>query len=235
MRAKLFIALCWVWSTVIAGLGVNLVSPSIDILQHLPWITTGFGVITRLTLWTWKDYRFAEATKHFPPFKEARELRPGDLDFQEWKPGETIDPGNRPYNKTYIARRAIPLDADPDIEPGYEEPALRRFLREGKGFVFIGQPGAGKTRTLFSLLHLMTGYTVVRPKVGPTPPESAFTIFKDRRVVVFLNDLDEYESFDLQEFYKKIKAQAVSCAVVATCRDGATLRKVTIAKMSCAP
>lgn len=215
MLGKFRSPLICVWGTFIAGLGINLVSDAfgssfIDFAkQHPLWISAGFAILVVVTWQAEKDHRFTEAAKHFPPFKEAKELLPNHLDFQEWKPGETVKPSKRPYNKTYIARRAVPLDADPDIELGYEEPALRRLLREGRGFVFVGQPGAGKTRTLFSLLHFMNGYMMVQPKIEAMPPESAFTIFRDRRVVLFFNDLEKYKAtpFDPHEFYKKLQSR----------------------------
>ncbi len=114
MGATLFKALLWVWGTLIVGIGINWVSSVIEwkSLQDHPWLAgAGLLLLAGGTGWTYRFYRFAEAAKHFALFKEAKDLLPEDLDFQEQKPGAKPNPDYRPYNTTYIPRKAEALAA----------------------------------------------------------------------------------------------------------------------------
>ena len=230
MGARLFEVLLWVWGVLVTGIGLNWFTDVFKwtSLQAHPWgVSAGFLLLSGSTGWTFRSYRYAEAAKHFALCKEAKDLLPEDLDFQEQKPGTKPEPGSRPYNTTYIPRKAEDSNANPNTVPVYDEPMLVNLLRNGKGLLFVGPPGAGKTRTLFSLLRNLGRCIVLKPtRDQPLPPDEAFRILKGRQVVVLLNDLDTYanHSPDLQEFCKKVlHAPAISAGVAATCRDGKAL------------
>jgi hypothetical protein len=178
MGAMLFKGLLGVWGTLIVGIGVNWASDIVtwhSLLAH-PWLTgAGFLLLAGGTAWSYRSYRHAEATKHFALCKEAKDLLPLDLDFQEQKAHATPNPDRRPYNTTYIARTAVVSPDTPNAaQEVYDEPGLVNLLRYGARFVFIGPPGAGKTRTLFSLLRNLGRCIVLQPKLGqPVPPDTA--------------------------------------------------------------
>ncbi len=234
MGATLFKGLLGVWGTLIVGIGVNWVSEAVkwqSLLAH-PWLTgASLLLLAGGTGWSYPGYRYAEAAKHFALCKEAKDLLPIDLKFQEQHPHTKPNPDYRPYNTTYISRTAVTSTDTPNApQEVYDEPVLVNLLRYGQGLVFIGAPGAGKTRTLFSLLRNLGHCFVLQPKLDqPVPPDDAFRILKGRPVVVLLNDLDRYanHSPDLQEFCQKARAHALSVGVAATCRDGKFLGDVT--------
>ena len=199
-------------------------------------MSAGFLFLVGSTGWTYRFYRYAEAIKHFALCKEAKDLRPEDLDFRKQKPGTPPNPDYRPFNDTYIPRKAVASHATPRTtsvsDAPMEEPMLVNLLRTGQGLVFIGPPGAGKTLLLFSLLRNFGPCLVLQPRRDQSlPPDDAFHLLKGRQVVVLLNDLDGYANHppDLQKFCTKARAHALSgsIGIAATCRDGKALSDIT--------
>jgi tetratricopeptide (TPR) repeat protein len=223
--------------------------------QYQLWILLLVLFMGALSLWSWCDHtrrqrqeetqkrfkakedtrREAAARDHllrqeFALFKPVSELRPEDLGFHALKPGDTINPADRPIYPIYIPRRAIAYDhrTDPDGQYGFDEVHLAQELRHGRGLVLLGQPLEGKTRTLYEIVRQLTDYQVVQPMNRPTPPDEAFTLFQGARVILLLEDLNNYASgiLDLREFAGKLRHYADTWAVAATCRDGPELGTV---------
>ena len=104
-----------------------------------------------------------------------------------------------------------------------DEDRLVHDLSQGRGFVLLGQPLDGKTRTLYEVVRQLTGYHVVRPITDrPTPPDEAFALLQRQRVILLLEDLNSYafRVSDLREFAGKLSRYAATWTVAATCRDG---------------
>jgi hypothetical protein len=209
--------------------------------RHLPRNRTSLrpvpGRDDGLTIWSWiSENRRQEARlesgrrQRFAVAKAIEELEPSDFGFQVVRHGDRPDPRYRPYYDEYISREAVPYDQIGLKEPTsvYDEDAIKDALREGKGFVLLGQPLDGKTRMLYEVVRRLPEYWVVRPGDTPTPSEAAFEIFEGRRVVFVLDDLNGYTQGipDLKEFAARLDQRAISWAVAATCRDGSELGAV---------
>ena len=222
---------------------------------HLALLTFGLLGLGGLTLWSWLDKQRQERQnetkklwihkereyqkrldeeqrlrRYFALFKPASELSPKDLGFEWCSPGERINPPFRPLYSTYIYRRAIAYGdlADQDGHDVLDEVHIAQELSQGRGFVLLGQPLDGKTRTLYEIVRQLADYYVVRPMFHPTPPDAAFSLTSGHRVILLLEDLNSYTlGFpDLKEFAAKLSQYADGWAVAATCRDGPELGAV---------
>jgi tetratricopeptide (TPR) repeat protein len=222
---------------------------------HLALLTFGVLRLGGLTLWSYLDKQRQERQKktqerwihkeheyrkcldeeqrlrqYFALFKPASELSPEDLGFEWCSPGESTNPRYRPLYSTYIRRRAIVYDdlADQDSHDVLDEARIAQELSRGRGFVLLGQPLDGKTRTLYEIVKQLAGYYVVTPMSRPTPPDEAFSLTNGHRVILLLEDLNSYTlGFpDLKEFAAKLSQYADGWAVAATCRDGPELGAV---------
>jgi hypothetical protein len=169
---------------------------------HLALITFGLLGLAGLTLWSWMDkqrQKQQEKTRklwiqkqreyqerseeeqrlrqYFALFKPASELCPEDLGVQRCTFGESINPRYRPLYSTYVHRRAVAYDdlADQDGHDIVDEIHIAQELSRGRGFVLLGRPLDGKTRTLYEIVRQLAGYYVVRPTSCPTPPDAAFS------------------------------------------------------------
>ena len=154
MGATLFKVLLWIWGTLIVGIGVNWVSNVIEwksLLEHPVLASVGFLLLAGSTGWTFRAYRFAEAAKHFDLFKEAKDLLPEDLDFQKQKPGTKPNPDYRPYNETYIPRKAEASNVKPDTASVYGKLAL---VRKTRGSISGVRARAGTTAKFCSCMAL---------------------------------------------------------------------------------
>jgi len=222
---------------------------------HVALIVLVLLAIGALTLWSWLDKRRREQQEetqqqwkekehkhqehaiqeqqlrqHFALYKPAPELRPDDFKFQWLKPGDEVDPRSRPFYATYIRRRAVTYN-DFTVQDGQDlwgEDHIAQEVYRGRGFVLLGQPLDGKTRTLYEIVRRLAGYYVVQPLNCPTPPDEAFALFQDRRVILLLEDLNDYAPglLDLREFTAKLSQYADTWTVTATCRDGPELGAV---------
>ncbi len=174
-----------------------------------------------------------EARKRFDLLKPTKDLRPEDLGFQVLEAGEPLIQDRRPfYEFAYVSRVAVPYErrADRNPQPRFEEEALVRSLREGKGFVLLGPPLDGKSRTLFDVVKRMDEYEILIPKKDEkVPDETDFSLLlEDHQIVLLLDDLTQYVASytDLQDLGKRLSNHARTWVVACTCRDGAELRAV---------
>lgn len=189
-----------------------------------------------LRFFSQRAFRRHEARGGFDLIESASKLPPEYLGFQVTRPGEPVPLDRRPfYESVYVHRIAVPYHerAEEDPEPKYEEAQLARFLKEGRGFVLLGPPLDGKSRTLYEILKNLEDHVVVVPKVNEkVPSDEAFSLLlKDRRVVLLLDDLTRYvdAEVDLREFWEKLgrhTSHPSSRVVAATCRDGPELSAV---------
>jgi tetratricopeptide (TPR) repeat protein len=166
-----------------------------------------------------------EALKSFALFKPIEKLSPEDCGFQVLQLGERPDTGKRPFYSTYLTRSA----SEEGSNRAYTEAELAEALREGKGFVLLGQPLDGKSRTLYEIVMQMAGYRVVRPSPSKgLPQDEEFSLLEGERVILLLEDLHNYvgRRVDLLEFHRKLVDHTSSCVVAATCRDGPEQRAV---------
>ncbi len=213
-----------------------------------PWAIAGLVVALLLAGWRWRaNERAAKVEANSRSFvadqarredlrqqialcKPAEHLQPEDLGFQRLWPDQEADPRFRPFYPDYVPRRMVPFDEVAESRTGasYDEATLREALAAGRGFVLLGPPTMGKSRTLYEVVSRLEGWTVVSPKRDrPTPPPEVFaTLLAGERVVLLLEDLNDYAeaTVDLAVFCGSNglgKTQA--WAVAATCRDGPEL------------
>src|SRR5215211_1553172 len=197
-----------------------------------------FAALTYLLLgllrfFTQRAHRRHEARGSFDLIESASKLSPGYLDFQVTSPGEPVPLDRRPfYESVYVHRIAVPYRERPEENPHteYEEAQLARFLKEGGGFVLLGPPLDGRSRTLYEILKNLEDHVVVVPKANEkVPSDEAFSLLlKDRQVVLLLDDLTRYvdAEVDLREFWERLGRHISSRVVAATCRDGPELSAV---------
>jgi tetratricopeptide (TPR) repeat protein len=237
----------WFWGAVVLTLGLGILTnllfgdirPEIGTLLRATALPAGvlLAAMAGLTAWAWvSERRRLESTRqstlrqHFAVVKPIPNLQPSDFGFQVVQQGDSPDPRYRPYYDEYIPRKAVLYDqvGVAGHSSVYDENAIKDALRQGKGFVLLGQPLDGKTRMLYEVVRRLEDYWIVRPGNYPTPPETAFQIFDGRRVVFLLDDLNNYTLGvpDLREFSARLDQRAVSWCVAATCRDGSELGAV---------
>jgi len=177
--------------------------------------------------------RLKAARKKFKLLKPSSQLLPEDLGYQRREPGQPVSQERRPFFETYIPRLAIRYEqrTEVDTQPLYGENALARLLQEGRGFVLLGPPLDGKSRTLFEIVKSMEGYLVTTPHPYETVPDDRdfSLLLKDQKVVLLLDDLTKYaqeDTLNLQAFVERLREHASSWAVASTCRDGSDLISV---------
>jgi len=229
------------WGLVVLGLTLGLVSNwwaakslnphqvvltqvVLDFLRNYgPWILLVIVPLALITLWASWDER--QHRTHFDLLKPAKKIRPQDLRFQVLEPADQPTPEKRPYYPTYISREAIVHEYGSGAS--YTEEMLVQSLLEGRSFVLMGEPLVGKTRTLYEIVRQMEGYRVIRPKRdAPVPDEDDFSPINGRKVILLLDDLNDYVRYDLTGFRDRLDRRAACTVVAATCRDGAELEAV---------
>lgn len=182
-----------------------------------------------------RAHRRHDARKRFELLESASKLRPQHLGFQSIAEEEIVPQGPRPfYESVYVSRSAVPYHqrVEEDPQPRYTEAELARYLGGGdsRGFVLLGPPLDGKTRTLYEIVRRMEGYKVVVPKpTEEAPNEEAFSILLEGEcVVLLLDDLTQYvhATLNLREFWQRLHSCANSLVVACTCRDGSELNAV---------
>jgi hypothetical protein len=206
---------------------------------YYPWIVLFLFMLGGLTWFARQAYRRDQIGSSFDLFKPANKLHPKDLGFRVVKPEEEIELEEhsalnlRPfYESTYVPRLAVLYErrAEKNPEPYYDEDDLLDSLREGKGFVLIGTPADGKTRTLYEIVRHMDDYEVLRLKADEKIPKKAdlSLLLKGRRVVLVLDDLSNPKNRepDLLEFGRRLSECEVPWVVASTCQDGPELTRV---------
>jgi hypothetical protein len=182
------------------GKGCTPWKPALGFLDNYGiWVGLVLLALAALTLLARRDDRIyqaheqsqqqlEEARKKFKLLKPSSQLLPEDLGYQRREPGQPISQDKRPFFDTYIHRIAVPYEhrAERNPQPRYDEDALARSLEEGKGFVLLGPPLNGKSRTLYEVLRKLDSCDVIRPSSEEkVPDEEVFSrLFKDKRVVV---------------------------------------------------
>lgn len=177
-----------------------------------------------LTLVARRDHLCHEALRKFSFVKPVADLRPEDFGYLVAKPEDKVRPDRRPFYKTYVPRHAA---LTPDSETGntfYEEETLATQVRAGTGFVLLGPPLSGKSRTLYETVKRLDGFVAIAPpEEGGLPEDKAFSrLLTGKSVVVVLDDLNDYvaRGFPLRRFVDRLRLYAKDWAIVATCRDG---------------
>lgn len=181
----------------------------------------------------WRADRKHKALDSFGLVKPAAKLIPEDLGFQMLESGKIPTQDRRPYHQnSYISRTVVLYDRRnvEDPQPRYDEDDLVQFLREGSGFILLGQPLDGKSHTLYEVVKRMEGYQVLKPhRYRPVPDDNAFAlVLKGRKVILLLDDLTEYSesTVNVLLFGQRLGHHASSWTVASTCRDGPELGRV---------
>ena len=249
----------WLWlAAVVASVPTGLLATLlVDSSNALPKTVIGFLVLLGVAWWCWRAHERArrvaenqqrflaeqrrrkDLRQQFALCKPVEELRPEDLGFQPLWPDQEADPRRRPFYPTYVSRRMALLDEDAAGGVGagtaWDEAAIREALAAGRGFVLHGPPTMGKSRTLFEVVAGLRGWTVATPRRDqPAPPVEAFdTLFAGQRVVLLLEDLNDYAeaTVDLAPFCGPDGlGRSARWVVAATCRDGPELGAVKAAR-----
>jgi len=197
------------------------------------FIALTYLLLGMLRLVTQRSHRRQEARGSFDSIEFASNLPAEYLGFQVISPGESASLDRRRlYESVYVKRTTVPYyeRAEERRQTEYDEAQLVRFLEDGHGFVLLGPPLDGKSRTLYEILRNLEGCVVVAPKANEkAPSDEAFSLLlKDRRVVLLLDDLTRYvdAEVDLREFWERLGRHTSSRVVAATCRDGPELSAV---------
>lgn len=204
-----------------------------DVLRSLaaygPGALLVFLFVLALTLDARRDHLYRRASEQYSLFKAVENVTPKDFGFEVASAGKSVGPQRRPFYDAYVARRATsetPTEPDSSF---HDEDSLARELRSERGFVLLGQPLDGKSRTLYEVLSRLDGYVIVRPALSHgMPREDAFSLTEGKNVILLLEDLHEYVGAQIAvpEFYRVLSGYASSCAIASTCRDGPELRLV---------
>jgi tetratricopeptide (TPR) repeat protein len=231
-----YFSLDWLWTAIIIALLVNLVSAYLmqdDVLRWwLPysrWILAALLLLLVARIAAGVRYRRHEKRTAFALLTEAPKLRPEVLNFQPVRWGRRRNLNQRPYHQFYVPRRVTDYESRLGAsQTVYDETHLVQMLRDGKGFLLVGPPEDGKTRTLFSVVTQMTGHMVVMPDSRQFPPEEAFALLKGQNVILLLDDLSGYvsEAVGLFRFTQSLSAAGASWVVAGTCLDGSELSSV---------
>lgn len=193
--------------------------------RYYGWVAGALVVLGIVTLLSRHDERQNIALSEFALVRRADQVTPGDLGFA---PQRGIGAGSlfsRPYVEPYMERHfvRVELRRTRAERRAYSEPEVVGMLKRGVGMVLMGQPLAGKTRTLLELVRRMTGYLAVIPRRDSVPPAATFKLlFRKRRVIVLLDDLETYahSSVQLGDFLVRLQDVAAELVVAATCRTG---------------
>jgi tetratricopeptide (TPR) repeat protein len=181
--------------------------------------------------------RLQQARQRFELLTPVSELSPEDLNFRVIGPEEDTPQYGRPFNETvYVSRTAAPYDqrGAKNPQPPYDEASLIRSLQAStdfNGFLLIGPPLDGKSRTLYEIAKRMAGCLIVRPDpYKEVPNDQDFSLLlKDQKVIVLLDDLTKYaqeDTLNLRAFVERLREHASWWAVASTCRDGSDLGSV---------
>src|SRR5216683_5575119 len=235
----------WLWRVVVLavllGVAINWLfgppRPEVVAFFQAHWrgLSLAFLVLGGVTLLSWRDHtrhdrseRERRLRAHFALCKPASAVRPEDLGFYVSLQCGGLDSQARPHYAAYIPRQAVRYDqlSAKASQHLYAETDLMDDLQQNISFVLLGQPMEGKTRTLYEIIRRLPGYDVVRPaNTSSIPPDDAFAVLKNRRVILLLDDLNNYAGGELNllTFRDKLRDQAKAWAIAATCRDGSEL------------
>jgi len=202
---------------------------------YRPIILAAGGSFLLLFLLSWLCRRRTMAQGQFHLWKPAAELNPADFGFTPRQPGEKPQPGERPFYDCYIPRSILPEDS-PSAEPE-PETALRDSLGKGRGFILIGPPLDGKTRTLYQVVKSLEPrrflkpqrWWVLRPRSDcSVPGAGALSVLNGKNVILLLDDLQDYvgATCDLGALHEDASKRARCLVIAATCREGPELDSI---------
>ncbi len=196
------------------------------------WIALFLFALAGLNLISRQSYLRHQASESFGLLKPANEIQPEDLGFRVVGAEEEMELEEHPalslrpyYDSTYVNRLTIPYEQRAVTRPAtyYDEDDLADCLHEGKGFVLIGHPEEGKTRTLYEVVKRMDGYVVLTLKADKEIPEKAdlSRLFKGSKVILLLDDLSNLRNSesDLLEFQQRLRDCEIPWVVASTCQD----------------
>ena len=221
--------------TCVSGLVFEDASCSVqrDIYESLtvygPWALLGTLGLLVLKFRSRRDYLRHSALLQFALAKPAELLEPEDLGFERATSDGSARPGRRPFYETYVSRQAVTGTPNRSGAERYDEGALLEELSSGHGFVLLGQPLDGKSRTLYEILSSAAGWHILQPSLSKgMPDDEAFSLIEDQQVILLLEDLHEYAGarIVLPELHAALAEWASSCVVAATCGDGPELKLV---------
>jgi hypothetical protein len=183
-------------------------------------------VLGGLTLATRPAYLRHEAAKGFALVKDIEKLIPEDMGFQLLAPGRRPDPHQRPFYPTYTPRLAV----DNQSGEEYGETELAERLDAGTGFVLLGEPLSGKSRSLYEILRRVEDYVILVPFKEPSVPDDGFfsVLFGGKRVILLLDDLSAFvaSGTPLPRIAEALERHAIGWVVAATCGDGPELNVI---------
>jgi len=174
------------------------------LLDNLSILGPVFGGTILLLVISWfahqSQARQALLRSAFRVYSPAESLNLSHFNFREARP---LDPwlkegqdDIRPFFGTYLERTAVEYTEDPeydDMPREFSEADLEGMIRDGRSFLLLDQPFAGKTLTLFQIFKRLTNYTIVIPRSSSSVFEdSAISLFRGKKVVVFLDNMATY-------------------------------------------
>lgn len=237
--AHLWAPLKYFWASVfiacLLGVGVNALwqplpaDAQANILANAVWIALGLAGLLSLTGIAWWADRGRRLREAFALLTPATELKPEAVGLTTAKVGDEIRGTERPYyQEDYQPRMAVRHEAAGASSPDrrYTEEDLREELRKGQGFILMGQPLEGKTRTLYEVVRGLGDVVVVQPHKEPYKTDGPFALLAGKDVVILLNELSDFGGYDLKDFQTRIEKQARTVAIAGSCRDGADLTPI---------
>lgn len=188
-------------------------------------------VLAPLALVWYRYLRSAPLEDEFGLYVESEALQPAHLGFTVLALGaDPTDLTKRPFiPDTYVPRSSVLYEERNLAFPtrSFDEREMLTLLEDGSGFLLVGQPTEGKSRTIFELVRRLQGYVVVKPGSRP-PSDEAIEILRHKRVVCLFDDINAAidDSVDFSRFYSQVASVASVCVVAAGCRDGNDLGAV---------
>ena len=205
---------------------------------YYPWIVLFLLALGGITLLARQYYRRDQASGSFDLLKPASKLHPKDLGFRVVKPDGDAELEEHPalnlrpfYESTYVNRLAVLYEERAVAKPEtyYDEDDLVDYLHKGKGFILIGRPEDGKTRTLYEIVGRMDGHVAVTLRADKRVPEKAdiLLLFKASKVILVLDDLSNLKNTesDLLDFQQRLTECEIPWVVASTCQDGSELTR----------
>lgn len=234
MLYRILIRVWGIVGTMVLGIFINRITPQFQshiIDQYGSHIFWTFVFLSVATLVFWCNRQKNERQLHFDLCKTTNKLTPLDLGFRVLDKGDIAKPGERPYYSKYISRQFRSYkESDRNKKIPSNDIEVLKKIKEGYNLLLVGQPTEGKTRTAYELLKGLPDFTVVSIRPDRAIPDSdAFSVFEDKSVVIFIDNLSDYVgySIDLTRLYKDVEKVAKRCVILATCRDGTEYAQVT--------
>ena len=190
-------------------------------------VLAGLSILTLIARRS--DKKFKQRS-NFDLFRTTKALAPVDLEFSVLPKGQAARPGERPYYEGYVSR-TYQSRRQSDRENGVPttDHEVLKCIQRGDSVLLTGQPTEGKTRSVYELLKGLEDFTVVSIKPNRIVSPEVLSILKDKRVVIFVDNLSRYigQSADLNSFYTEVQDLAKQVVILATCRSGPELVQVT--------